>query len=125
MASTSLKNLPGQYCKEKTAQHQHRENLVNKNKKVPLVSRMPDFGTNMGNMAGAYTHNVLSNNTADLESFLFGIGTSNLVKPFTEPRPDVNYLENLKFFDKPGYCMPKPLVVEKRQRPVGPFTSSK
>ena len=125
MASTSLKNLPGQYCREQNEQIQQLEYLVDKNKKVPVVSRMPDFGINMGNMAGAYTHNVLSKNTADLESYLFGIGTSNLVKPFQKPSAKINYLENLKFFDKPGYCMPQPLVVEKRQRPIGPFTSKK
>ena len=64
-------------------------------------------------MAGGYTHNVLSNNTADLESYLFGIGTSNLVTPFQKPAPNLNNLDNEKFFDKPGYCMPNPLIIEK------------
>ena len=34
-----------------------------------------------------------------------------------------NTLDNLPFFNTPGYCMPKPLVVENRQRPTGPFSS--
>jgi hypothetical protein len=74
-------------------------------------------------MAGGYTHNILSNNTPDLESYLFGIGTSNLVKPFVKPSNDKNTLDNLPFFNTPGFCMPKPLVVENRQRPTGPFSS--
>ena len=74
-------------------------------------------------MAGGYTHNILSNNTTDLESDLFGIGTSNLVTPYQKPAPSFNNLDNLKFFNKPGYCIPNPLVVEKRQRPTGPFSS--
>ena len=123
MASTSLKNLPGQYCREQTEQHKQREYLVLKEKKVPVVSKLPDFGINAGNMAGAYTHGILSKNTADLESYLFGIGTSNLVKPFVKPTQKINYLDNVKFFNKCGYSMPQPLAVEKRQRPTGPFSS--
>ena len=122
MASTSLKNLPGQYCKETTANQLNSEYLVFKNKKIPAKSDFPDLGINVGNMAGAYTHSILSNNTADLESYLFGIGTSNLVKTFRKPAQKLNTLDNLKFFEKPGYAMPNPLVVENRQRPTGPFS---
>ena len=90
--------------------------------KIPAKSAFPDLGINVGNMAGAYTHSILSNNTADLESYLFGIGTSNLVKTFHKPAQTLNTLDNLKFFEKPGYAMPNPLVVENRQRPTGPFS---
>lgn len=123
MSSTSLKNLPGMYCLEQNEEHKHRDYLVYKNKKIPVVSKLPDFGINAGNMAGGYTHNILSNNTADLESYLFGIGTSNMVIPYKKPQASLNNLDNLKFYNKPGYCMPNPLVVEKRQRPTGPFSS--
>lgn len=123
MASTSLKNLPGCYKQDQKAQGESREYLVFKNKKIPLNSALPDFGINMGNMAGGYTHGILSNNTPDLESYLFGIGTSNLVKPFIKPYEDINKLNNIPFYSKPGYSMPKPMVVENRQRPTGPFSS--
>ena len=123
MASTSLKNLPGYYKQNQKAQHDNIEYLVFKNKKVPLNSALPDFGINMGNMAGGYTHGILSNNTPDLESYLFGIGTSNLVKPFIKPYEDINKLGNIPFYSKPGYSMPKPMVIENRQRPTGPFSS--
>ena len=122
MASTSLKNLPGLYNKETTANQQNSEYLVFKNKKIPKTSALPGLGINAGNMAGAYTHSILSNNTADLESYLFGIGTSNLVKTFRKPVQRLNTLDNLNFFEKPGYSMPHPLVVENRQRPIGPFS---
>tara|TARA_B100000795_G_scaffold35514_1_gene23429 strand:- start:105 stop:473 length:369 start_codon:yes stop_codon:yes gene_type:complete len=122
MASTSLKNLPGIYCRETSANNQNSEYLVCKDKKIPKKSVFPDLGINVGNMAGAYTHGVLSNNTADLESYLFGIGTSNLVKTFQKPTQKLNRLDNLKFFEKPGYNMPKPMVIENRQRPIGPFS---
>ena len=122
MASTSLKNLPGHYKQDQKAEHINREYLVYKHKKVPLKSALPDFGINMGNMAGGYTHNIISNNTPDLESYLFGIGTSNLVKPFVKPYEDINQLNNIPFYGKPGYCMPKPMIIENRQRPTGPFS---
>ena len=123
MASTSLKNLPGYYKQDQKAQGENREYLVFKNKKIPLNSALPDVGINMGNMAGGYTHSILSNNTPDLESYLFGIGTSNLVKPFIKPYEDINKLNNIPFYSKPGYSMPKPMVIENRQRPTGPFSS--
>ena len=68
-----MKNLPGNYRKDQKEQHLNREYLVYKGKKVPNESMLPDFGINMGNMAGAYSNKVLSQNTPDLESYLFGI----------------------------------------------------
>jgi hypothetical protein len=120
MASTNMKNLPGQYCKETNANFQNSEYLVSD--RLPEKSVLPGLGVNSGSMTGAYNRNVLSNNTADLESYLFGIGTSNLVKTFQKPNSRLNQLDNLKFFEKPGFCMPNPMVVENRQRPIGPFS---
>jgi len=122
MASTCLKNLPAQYCNDQQREHLSREYLVYKGKKIPNDSRLPDFGINAGNMAGAYTHGVLSQNTPDLESFLFGIGTSNLVTPYKKPSLNINKLDTVEFFKKTKAQMPQPLVVENRQRPIGPFS---
>ena len=58
-----MKNLPGNYRQNQKEQHQNRQYLVNKNKKIPLNSALPDLGINVGNMAGGYTHNILLNNT--------------------------------------------------------------
>lgn len=122
MTSTNLKNCPGHYCIEQRSQHLNREYLVYKGKKVPNESMLPDFGINMGNMAGAYSNKVLSQNTPDLESYLFGIGSSNLVKPYQKPALRINNLDTLQFFQKTKAQMPVPLVIEKRQRPIGPFS---
>ena len=37
MASTSLKNLPGLYCKETTANRLNSDYLVFKNQKIPKI----------------------------------------------------------------------------------------
>ena len=122
MASTRLRNSPGQYCIDQKREHMEREYLVYKGKKIPDRSLLPDFGINAGNMAGAYSHKILSENTPDLESFLFGIGSSNLVKPYRNPPLLVNKVDTIKFFNQTDAIMPVPLVIEKRQRPIGPFS---
>jgi len=122
MSSTSLKNSKGQYCNDQKRENLEREYLVYKGKKIPRESFLPDFGINAGNMAGAYTHKILSQNTPDLESFLFGIGSSNLVKPYRNPPMLVNKVDTIKFFNQTNAQMPVPLVIENRQRPIGPFS---
>ena len=47
----------------------------------------------MGNMASGYYYNVLSNNTCDIESKLYGIGSSNLVTGPKNVYPDLNKLD--------------------------------
>jgi hypothetical protein len=122
MTSTCLKNLPGQYCNDQKREHLEREYLVYKGGVIPKESFLPDFGINAGKMSGAYSHKILSQNTPDLESFLFGIGTTNLVKPYRNPPMLVNKVDTIKFFNQTNAQMPIPLVVEKRQRPTGPFS---
>ena len=39
-----------------------------------------------------YNNNTLSNNAPDIESFLFGIGSTNLVHTLNLPKPDMNQL---------------------------------
>ena len=69
-----------------------------------------------------YNNNVLSNNASDIESALFGIGSTNLVKQKPAVKPDLNCMGNVKFFNRLEGTLPKPLVVEKFQRPIGPFS---
>jgi len=68
-----------------------------------------------------YNNSILSNNASDIESALFGIGATNLVKPKEPVVAQINCLPNKKFFNRPQSFLPEPLVVEKFQRPVGPF----
>ena len=72
-------------------------------------------------MTNGYNNNVLSNNASDIESALFGIGSTNLVKQKAPVKPELNCMGNVKFFNRLETVMPKPLVVEKFQRPIGPL----
>ena len=76
----SLKNSPGEYCLEQKAFCNQQQYLHYKNSRVPQVNKLPGLGINAGNMSAGYYDNVLSNNTANIESNLFGIKQIDLTK---------------------------------------------
>ena len=61
--------------------------------------------------------NTLSHNPIDIESMLFGINSTNLVKPQKPIKPELKRVPTSKFFDRLPVHMPKPLVIENEQRP--------
>ena len=124
MASTNMKNATSNYCLEKQINDNSERYNFYTYKKVPTTSKFPNLGINMGNMASGYYYNVLSNNTCDIESKLYGIGSSNLVTGPKNVYPDLNKLENINFFkNKIPHFLPEPLIIEKNQRPDGPYSS--
>mgnify|MGYP006893816715 FL=1 len=74
-------------------------------------------------MTTGYNNNILSNNAADIESSLFGIGSTNLVEKKPDVNPSVNKLKHCKWFPRNNVFLPEPLVIEKSQRVSGPFSS--
>jgi hypothetical protein len=60
---------------------------------------------------------TLSHNPADIESFLFGINSTNLVNPAPCLRPELKCLKMVNIIKMPDVIMPVPLVVPKGQRP--------
>lgn len=119
----SLKNSPGLYCLEQQRFNDQDKYIHNKNRIVPEVSKVPSLGVNMGNMFGGYFNNVLSNNTVDIESNLYGIRQIDLTKPKKNFYAELNTMCEAKFFETPKVYVPEPLVVHKSQRPIGPFCS--
>ena len=96
--------------------------LMNILPQIPYTNRYAGFGTNVGAMKSGYYHNILSNNTANIESNLFNIREFDLTKSKTEFKPSLNTLGEQTFFSKNNVFVPEPLVVQKNQRPVGPFS---
>lgn len=117
----SLKNSPGQYCLEQKAFCNQQQYLHLKNSRVPYVNKFPGLGINTGNMSGGYYDNVLSNNTANIESNLFGIKQIDLTKKQEKFIPKLNKLDSQEFFKTPRVFIPEPLVIQKGQRPIGPY----
>lgn len=124
MASTHLKNTQGNY-KQQQQYNKHNINYkLFKYSQIPLNSKLPGLGMNPSYMIGGYYNNVLSNNTSDIESNLYGIGSTNLVSHKQNVKPSLNNLNEQKLFNKPDTLMPVKLCIEKYQRPIGPYTSS-
>ena len=115
MSSTRNKNSPNDYCHErKMSQH------ILDNRLYPYSgyghSNHPAIP--MGGIAPAsyIGHSQLSENPVQIESQLFGIGSSNLVTLY---RPDIARIKRLpdaKFFDRNPVIMPDNLIVRKYQR---------
>lgn len=123
MASTHLKNTKSHYCIRSKQYSNIMDNNLDKKVSVQSTPCFADLGILTGVMSSGYNHNVLSNNTADIESNLFGIGSTNLAETKSDDfYPRINKLEKCTFFPLPKVFVPEPLVVLKNQRPSGPFS---
>lgn len=123
MASSKLSNDFEMYCQEQTRFQRLVLTKLDKDSQIRTERCIPDLGINMQGLPGGYNSHLLSNNTADIESNLFGIGATNLAKPKSHRfNPSINNRNNCKFFDRPAFVMPSNLVVDNNQRPSGPFS---
>lgn len=115
MASTRNKNTSGNYCLEQRqyAGAQVHNLYVNSSSGEAYDTKLAGDGV----LQGAMPWNKLSTNSADIESFLFGIGTTNLVNPMKSFTPELTENPQRHFFLKSPTYIPEPLVVEKFQRP--------
>ena len=122
MTDTSLKNSKGWYCQGQQALRQQFDHNLWKYKCISENTAFPCAGINMPMMTNGYNNNILSNNAPDIESVLFGIGSTNLVKTKEAVKPELNCMKNIKFFNRLETTLPNPLVMHKNQRPIGPFS---
>lgn len=122
MTDTSLKNSKGWYCQGQQALREQYNHNIWKYKCISHNTAFPCAGINMPMMTNGYNNNILSNNASDIESALFGIGSTNLVKEKEPVVPELNCINNIKFFNRLHTTLPNPLVIHKHQRPIGPFS---
>lgn len=116
MASTRNINTPGNYCMEQK-QFAHSENYTlypNSQYGAAYTTRLPGAGLLPGQIPG----NQLSHNTADIESFLFGINSTNLVNPAPALVPKITNLCQANIYTPSTTYIPEPLVIIKGQRPL-------
>ncbi len=113
MSSTRNKNMPGDYNLE-----QH-SNKVGCNYSTYDSFGKPTETHYAGNglLPGRIAYTNLAFNACDIESQLFGIGSTNLVNPKSAVKPDLKPIQSLNMIDKLPIFIPEPLVVEKNQRP--------
>jgi len=115
MASTRNKNTPGNYCLD---QKQYTDSsawtlYANGANGEAYDTRLAGNGLNPGQLPWT----TMSYNSADIESFLFGINSTNLVNPAPCLTPEIKYLKMANVFKTPDVIMPVPLTVPKGQRP--------
>ena len=115
MASTRNKNTPGNYCLDQRQNTGSEAWQLYKNgaNGEAYSTKLPGNGLN----PGQFGWNTLSYNPADIESFLFGINSTNLVNPAPPLTPELKYLQTANVFKTKPVIMPIPQAIPKYQRP--------
>ena len=115
MASTRNKNTPGNYCldQKQNTQSESLQLYTNGANGLAYDTRLAGTGLVQGQMPWS----TLSHNPVDIETFLFGIGSTNLVNPVKPLTPELKCLNSANLFKKQDIIMPIPLAASKTQRP--------
>lgn len=115
MASTRNRNTPGNYCLEQREYKNSEQYTLYPNSQYGAAynTKLPGNGLNPAQIPW----NKLSYNAPDIESFLFGINSTNLVKPAPCLVPELVKLNSANIYEKEPVFIPEPLVIEKNQRP--------
>jgi len=116
MASTRNRNTPGNYQLEQwSLEHSrtHQSYLYQANGQAITTHFAGD-----GLLPSRLPPTLLSNNSVDVESFLRGVGTTNLVHPKSDVQVETLPLAQLSICDRTPLILPKPLYVEPEQRPL-------
>ncbi len=116
MSSTRNKNTPSDYLAEQSALQ--KQSLYQTYLHGPAGECETTYFPGDGLVGGRFAPTLLSNNACDIESYLYGIGSTNLVNPLPTLQPDIKPLQSLNIVEKNQVILPKPLVIEGRQRPL-------
>ena len=115
MASTRNKNTPGNYCLDNRQNVNIETWQLYKNgaNGYAYDTKLSGNGLNPGQLPW----DTLSYNPADIESFLFGINSTNLVNPAPALTPEFKHLQSVDVFKSKPTIMPVPQAIPKYQRP--------
>ena len=116
MASTRNKNTPGNYALEKNQYiRRHQEVMyTNAAQGQAYTQNFAGNGLLMGRMAGR----DLASNDTEIESALFGIGSTNLENPLPKVEPMIHNHKSLNVMDRIQMILPTPHVPETEHRPM-------
>jgi len=116
MASTRNKNTPGNYSAEQRALIQERNYFTYEH--APNGRAFSTAYCGDGLLMGRIAHTELSHNATDIETFLLGVGSTNLVEPLAPVTPNLARLDSLTMMNRGQMIMPDPLAMEPFQRPL-------
>lgn len=115
MASSRSNNCPGDYRLEQWSYNKQSAYLTYKDYAFSNQTLLPGDGL----LGARIPESELAGNPKDIESFLFGIGSTNLVTPQAPLNPELRPLETMKglsIMNKVPLIMPKDLVIQNDQR---------
>jgi hypothetical protein len=115
MSSTRNKNTPGDYLLEQRSNDAGCDYSTYVNSSYGKAASTHYAGD--GLLPGRIAPTNLSYNACDIESQLFGIGSTNLVNPKGLVTPDFKTIKSLNMIDKLPVFVPEALVVDNSQRP--------
>ena len=115
MASTRSRNTPGDYAIEQRAYNERHDYMSFQ--KSSFYGMVPQTLLPGQGLLGMKTAGLnLAANSADIESQLFGIGSTNLVSPQIPIAPNVYQLKSLNIADKLPVIVPADFNADKTQR---------
>lgn len=114
MASTRNKNTNGNYVVEQRMNMVTQRYNTNPFYGETYADAIPSIGITPSHMP----RDSLSHNPIDTESMLFGINSTNLVNPRSQPKSIPKKIPEKAFFERLPLIMPTPLVIEDKQRPL-------
>lgn len=114
MASTRSLNTPGNYTVEQRSFQRNVDYLLNKD----YGELGTTYAAGDGLIQGHLPDHKLAGNPKDIESELFGIGSTNLVTPKPPVTPELKHLQALSNVDRPiPLIMPQSFEPAPDQRP--------
>ena len=116
MASTRNKNTSGNYNLEQREFQNSSQYTLYENSQYGAAYNTQLAGNGLN--PAQIPWNKLSYNAPDVESFLFGINSTNLVKPAPIFVPELAKINSVNIYEKGSVFIPEPLVIEKNQRPL-------
>jgi hypothetical protein len=116
MASTRNKNDRGNYRAEEHGRQSQR--LYSMYEYQPNGRAITNNFAGDGLLMGQMGPSALSYNYVDIDSYLKGVGSTNLVSPLPEVKPALKELESLAIIDRIPLVMPDPMRIVKHQRPL-------
>ena len=116
MTSTRISNCKGEYNLEQLMNINMKENRLYEMRTRANQTSLPDAGIYVSHIPNY----MLSRNAVDVESQLYGIGSTNLVEEKVDVEPDYIKYPTLSFFDRLPQVLPQPMICRKDQRPIIP-----
>jgi hypothetical protein len=114
MASTRNKNTRVNYAMELNKSIHMQEYMLHTDYGEKEVTYLPGIGFGGAQMPSTQ----LSSNPVEIESFLLGIGSSDLTKPTAVLTPELTCLPHIDLFKQRSIVMPDPFYAQADQRPL-------